>query len=118
MKTFDQLRTTAKSKWDGLINGDLPVIYIGTASCGRAAGALEVLQTIQETLDHLNIQARIVQVGCIGPCYLEPFMDIALPGEPRVSYTNVTPEKARKILSACLVDRHHLPKLAKGHFGG
>ncbi len=117
MKTFDQLRTQAQSKWNELINGDLPIIYIGTASCGRAAGALEVLETIQETIETLNIQARIVQVGCIGPCYLEPLMDVALPGVPRVSYANVTPEKARKILSACLVDHQHLPKLAKGHFG-
>ncbi len=117
MKTFDQLRAHAKSEWDQLTHGDLPVIYLGTASCGRAAGALEVLQTIQETLENLKIQARIVQVGCIGPCYLEPLMDIALPGQPRVSYANVSPEKARKILSACLVDRVHPSKLAKGHFG-
>lgn len=100
MKTFDQLRTQAQSKWNELINGDLPIIYIGTASCGRAAGALEVLETIQETIETLNIQARIVQVGCIGPCYLEPLMDVALPGVPRVSYANVTPEKARN--SKCL----------------
>ncbi len=117
MKTFDQLRAHAKSEWDELTNGELPVIYLGTASCGRAAGALEVLQTIQETLANLKIQARVVQVGCIGPCYLEPLMDIAFPGQPRVSYANVSPEKARKILNACLVDQVHLPRLAKGHFG-
>ena len=46
------------------------------------------------------MNARVIEVGCIGPCYLEPLMDIALPGSPRVSYSNVTPEKARKVLTS------------------
>ncbi len=88
MKNFEALRQAAKLKWEELVNGDLPVIYLGTASCGRAAGALEVLQAIQATLEKHHLQARIVQVGCIGPCYLEPLMDVALPGRPRISYAN------------------------------
>ena len=63
------------------------------------------------------MDAHIVEVGCIGPCYLEPLMDVALPGQPRVSYANVTPAKARKILTASLVEGDLLPKQAKGHFG-
>ncbi len=117
MTTFDHLRSQAKSRWEELTYGGLPTIYLGTASCGRAAGAMDVLQTIRETLDALKIQARIIQVGCIGPCYLEPLMDIALPGSPRVSYANITPEKAQKIIRAVLVDHDLMPKFAKGHFG-
>jgi NADH-quinone oxidoreductase subunit F len=117
MPTFDILRNEAITKWEELTRSDVPVIYLGTASCGRAAGALDVLQTLQETLLQYHLQARIIQVGCIGPCYLEPLMDIAMPGSPRVSYANVTPEKAKKILLANLVDGERLPRMAKGHFG-
>ena len=118
MKSFDAIRQEALAKWDAQIgNSAIPVIYLGTASCGRAAGAMSVLETIQETLAKLNVQARIVQVGCIGPCYMEPLMDVALPGQPRVSYANVTPERASKILTACLTRGDLLPKMAKGHFG-
>ena len=117
MNNFGALRDRAISRWNALTQSDLPVIYIGTASCGRAAGALEVLDAIQAALSELQVQARIVQVGCMGPCYLEPLMDIALPGSPRISYANVTPEKARKIISASLVEGNILPRLAKGHFG-
>ncbi len=117
MKTFEALRLAAKAKWDELVHGEMPVIYLGAASCGRAAGALEVLQAIQETLDRLNVRARVVQVGCIGPCYLEPLMDIALPGQPRVSYANVNTEKAAKIIEANLLSGDILPRSAKGHFG-
>jgi NADH-quinone oxidoreductase subunit F len=117
MKNFEALRLAAKLKWAELVNGDRPVIYLGTASCGRAAGALEVLQAIQATLDKHQLQARIVQVGCIGPCYLEPLMDIALPGKPRICYANVTAEKAARIIEANLLSGDILPRLAKGHFG-
>ena len=117
MNNFDAIRERAISRWNQLIHPDIPVIYIGTASCGRAAGALEVQAAIQATLAERQVQARIVQVGCIGPCYLEPLMDIALPGSPRISYANVTPEKARKILIASLVEGNILPRMAKGHFG-
>jgi NADH:ubiquinone oxidoreductase subunit F (NADH-binding)/(2Fe-2S) ferredoxin/Pyruvate/2-oxoacid:ferredoxin oxidoreductase delta subunit len=117
MNSYEVIRKEAINRWDVLVHGDTPVIYLGTASCGKAAGAMQVLQTIEETLDELKLNARVVQVGCIGPCYMEPLMDVALPGKPRISYAQVTPEKAKKILTACLVDKDILPRLAKGHFG-
>ena len=80
MNNFEALRNQALSSWEELTHGEVPVIYLGAASCGRAAGALDVLEAIQQTLSELNLPARIVQVGCIGPCYLEPLMDITLPG--------------------------------------
>jgi NADH-quinone oxidoreductase subunit F len=118
MNNFNTIRQAAINKWDlQITQNKIPVIYLGTASCGIAAGALDVLETIQHTLAELEQPATIIQVGCIGPCYLEPIMDIALPGSPRVTYTNVTPPKARKILKSCLVDGDIAPKIAKGHFG-
>ena len=117
MNSFKDLRSAALSRWETLVNADVPIIYLGMATCGRAAGALDVLQTIESVLVEHQIKARIVQVGCIGPCYLEPLMDIALPGRPRVSYANVTPEKARKVLLSTLVEGDLLPRIAKGHFG-
>ena len=117
MGGLDEKRRAAQERWSQRTQGDLPVIFVGTASCGRAAGALETLQAVRATLVELGKDAHIVEVGCIGPCYLEPLMDVALPGQPRVSYANVTPAKARKILTACLVEGDLLPKQAKGHFG-
>lgn len=118
MMQIDKLRQAAVEQWKSQYqNNPLPVIYLGTASCGRAAGVLSVLETVQQTLENLHAEATIVQVGCIGPCYLEPLMDIALPGGSRVSYANVTPDKAQKILAACITEGKHLPKLAAGHFG-
>ena len=114
---YRDIRAEADARWEALNHGDFPVIYIGTASCGRAAGAMEVLHAVQETLEKEQLHAHVVQVGCIGPCYLEPLMDIALPGQPRISYAKVTPEKARKLVKASLADGDISPRMAVGHFG-
>ncbi|MDD4051398.1 MAG: NADH-quinone oxidoreductase subunit NuoF [candidate division Zixibacteria bacterium] len=117
MNNIDGKRERARRKWESLGGGSVPVIYIGTASCGRAAGAMDVLAGVEDALKENSLQAKIVEVGCIGPCYLEPLMDIALPGKPRISYANVTPDKARIIIKAYLLRGDPLPKTALGFIG-
>jgi NADH:ubiquinone oxidoreductase subunit F (NADH-binding)/(2Fe-2S) ferredoxin len=95
-------RKAAQEIWQELENSTLPVIYFGMASCGRAAGALEVRKAVEEALDENFLTARLVDVGCIGPCYLEPLVDIALPGWARVSYGQMTPAKAKKLVITAL----------------
>lgn len=117
MNSFEKHKSEAFKKWDSLKQSGIPVIYLGAASCGRAAGALAVLESIHRTLKINSLQAEVVQVGCIGPCYLEPLMDIALPNRPRISFANVNPEKAANIIESYLI-KHDLPfELAVGHFG-
>lgn len=107
----------AKKKWEELENSKVPVIYVGAASCGRAAGALDVLKGIDAFLEENKIAAKVIQVGCIGPCYLEPLMDIRLPGQPRVSYNNVNEKTLPIILKSHLLEGVPHAKLALGNFG-
>ena len=117
MNRFDTLRNRALTKWDHLVNGQRPLIYIGTASCGRAAGSLDLLNDIHAILQEKNITATVIKVGCIGPCYLEPLVDIKMPGLPRVSYANVTSQKIEKIIKSVILEGDLLPNWALGHFG-
>ena len=98
MPDFSALQQTARKEWQELENSTIPVFYFGMASCGRAAGAVEVRKAVEEALDENFLNARLVDVGCIGPCYMEPIMDIALPGWARVSYGQMTPAKAKRIV--------------------
>ena len=95
---FAELQATAIAEWEGLMAGSRPHILIGTATCGKVAGAMSVLEAIEATLARLGIEADITQVGCFGMCYAEPTMDIALPGQPRISYGFMTPEKAARVI--------------------
>jgi len=71
-------------------------------SCGLASGAGEVWDLTKEIIDQQKLNINVLKVGCIGPCYLEPFMDIQKPGLPRVSFNNVNEQKLRKIIPAYL----------------
>jgi NADH-quinone oxidoreductase subunit F len=108
---------SAKSKWEKLNDNKEPIVYVGAASCGRAAGALDLKEGIKTFLDENKKSARIIEVGCIGPCYLEPLIDIKMPGQPRVSYNNVNAKMLGMILKSHFIDGAPHKKLALGHFG-
>src|SRR5512139_2088035 len=114
MTSFEAKKRLAVERWNALHEGREPVVYIGTASCGRAAGALAVLDEVRKTLVEHDLRARIVQVGCVGPCYLEPLLDIEMPGRPRVSYANVTTTRARHLIEKSLMEDDLRLKLAVG----
>jgi NADH:ubiquinone oxidoreductase subunit F (NADH-binding)/NAD-dependent dihydropyrimidine dehydrogenase PreA subunit/(2Fe-2S) ferredoxin len=87
------------------------MVYVGMGSCGLAAGAGEVLAAVQAHIAERRLDVEIASVGCIGPCYLEPLLDVRLPGRPRLSYANMTAELAVATLDALLageLPRRHL----------
>ncbi len=81
-----------------------PVIYIGTGTCGLGAGAGKTKLTAQEYLTRHNLNATIIDVGCIGLCSSEPILDIQLPGKRRISFEKVTSDKVDGILDKIFYD--------------
>ena len=116
--TLDTRRKAAVDAWGAFEENKKPIIFFGMASCGRAAGCVDTRKTAEETLQELGVDADLVDVGCIGPCYLEPLMDIKLPGKPRISYSNVDVKKARNILNRIFKEEEFPPRDLIGHFGG
>jgi len=102
-KIFEEIKAHAVSEWEALKQSQEPHILIGTATCGRAAGALDVLQTINDELAQQNIKARVMQVGCMGHCYAEPMVIIAKPGWPPICYGYVTPGIASRLVQDFLL---------------
>jgi len=111
------LRERAKEDYQKLTQGNLPVIYIGMATCGQAAGAGELMEIIPAELKKLKVKAEIVPVGCIGTCCFEPLVDIQSPGQPRVCYHQVDAKKLRIILRDHLVKGVPRSELALGIVG-
>ncbi len=73
-------------------------VFVGTGTCGLGAGASETLEAIRVYLDQKDIDADVVEVGCVGLCALEPIVDIQMPGRARLSYCSVTAENAADML--------------------
>jgi NADP-reducing hydrogenase subunit HndB len=46
----------------------------------------------------------VTQTGCIGICQYEPVVEVVAPGQDKVTYVNMTPEKAVRIVNDHLVN--------------
>lgn len=80
----------------------VPVIFVGAGTCGLGAGAAGTLAVVKEFVGRHGIGADVVEVGCNGMCSDEPIVDVQLPGQARVSFGNITAEKAPQLLDAVL----------------
>ena len=115
--SFEEIKREAASQWEAMQNSPRPRILIGTATCGMAAGAEDILQALGKELEKNNIKADIMQVGCIGLCYAEPLIEVIKPGKPSVFYGNLTPELVAEIVRDWLVGDNPRPDLALGTRG-
>jgi NADH-quinone oxidoreductase subunit F len=104
MPSYQELKSQANERWQELTNSEKPWIRIGTAMCGHAAGAYQVIDAIKAELDKRGIAANTDEVGCLGICYAEPLVDIQKPGRSRLFFGNVSPEDVPAIIEAYLVN--------------
>jgi NADH-quinone oxidoreductase subunit F len=116
-RTLDGRRAKAVEAWNALQHSDQAVIYVGAGSCGLAAGAEPVIRAIEDWLASRGRDAVILRVGCIGPCYLEPLVDIQMPGLPRISYSNFTPDLVPELLASFFDEGEVFRRRLVGHFG-
>ncbi len=80
-------------------------VVVGMATCGIAAGARPVLNAfMEETAKRKLEKVSVTQTGCIGVCRLEPVVEVYVPGEEKVTYVKMTPEKAVQIVNEHIVN--------------
>ena len=74
-------------------------IVVGMATCGISAGARPVLNAFVEGVANAGLtgKATVSQTGCIGICQYEPVVEV-FSGEEKVTYVNMTPDKAAKVI--------------------
>ncbi len=83
-----------------LCEHDRPVILVGMGTCGLANGAQKVFDAFKEALAEENV--ALIPTGCVGYCAREVIVDVKLPGKPRVSYAEVTPDDVPRIIEETL----------------
>ena len=113
-EAYQQLKKRADTGWEALANGSPIRIMVGVATCGRAAGGLQVIDAFEKAIAANGVEARVHRVGCIGLCYAEVLIDIIAPGKPRITYANVTPALAETFVKDYLVGGNPRPDLAIG----
>ena len=86
-------------------NKDVQVI-VGMGTCGIAAGARPVLNTLVEEVNNEGLTGKVTvsQTGCIGICQFEPVVEVFEPGKEKVTYVQMTAEKAVKVVNEHIVN--------------
>ncbi len=111
MKSLEELRAI-KEKMKASVNdrnenSDKIKVVIGMATCGIAAGARPVMQAFLDEIAKRGLDnVTVSQTGCIGMCKLEPLVDVFLPGEEKVTYIKMTPEKAIRVVNDHIVNKN------------
>jgi NADP-reducing hydrogenase subunit HndB len=80
-------------------------IIVGMGTCGIAAGAREVMLALVDELQKKNLADVVVtQTGCAGLCEKEPLVEVVRPGQPKITYGYMTPERARQMITSHIVN--------------
>ncbi|MCX5771137.1 MAG: 4Fe-4S binding protein [Candidatus Hydrogenedentes bacterium] len=68
------------------------------ATCGLAGGAGKLFEAIREQNEKNNYGFFVAETGCNGACFLEPLVDVVLPGQGRITYANMKPSDIENLL--------------------
>jgi len=69
-------------------------------SCCVAKGTHRIFHALRESVALSGANATVKRVGCVGACYRTPMIEVARPGRSSVTYTELTPSDADKLLRA------------------
>ena len=74
-------------------------VVVGMATCGIAAGARPVLNTLVEEVNNggLYNKVTVTQTGCAGLCQLEPIVEV-YEADRKTTYVKMTSEKAMAVI--------------------
>ncbi len=121
MKTLEelaQIRERMKDKVN-LREGQNGIrIVVGMATCGIAAGARPVLNTLVEEVakQGLSDKATVTQTGCIGICQYEPVVEVFEGSKEKVTYVKVTPDMAKRIVTEHIRDGKPVAEYTIGNY--
>ena len=91
-------------------------VLVGMATCGIAAGARPVLTAIVDEVAKRELSdIMVTQTGCIGICQYEPVVEVTCPGQEKVTYVKMTPEKVARVVSEHLVGGHPVTEYTIGN---
>ena len=111
MKSLEELkaiREKMKRQMDVRENDENNIrVVVGMATCGIAAGARPVMTAFLDEVERRGLtNITVSQTGCIGVCRLEPVAEVFVPGEEKVTYVHLTPDKVPAIVEQHLVNHN------------
>ena len=109
MKSLDQLEAIRKKMKKQMHirygNEETIRVVVGMATCGIAAGARPVMTAFLKEVEKNELPNVIIaQTSLIDAPELEPVVEIYMPGEEKVTYVHMTPDKVPAVVQQHLVN--------------
>lgn len=99
LEDLKKIRVEAKKKMAMRLDDEQKYrVVVGMATCGIAAGARPVLNTLVEEVAKMNLPVTVTQTGCIGMCSLEPIVEIFDREGNKTTYVLMNSTKAKEIV--------------------
>ena len=73
-------------------------ITVGMATCGRAAGAVDVFAAFKKEIEESGLPVEIKSTACIGLCSQEVIAELEMEGRTRLTYGRVSAESVPLIV--------------------
>lgn len=108
MKSLEELKAI-RERMEGKVgfrseDNTMTRVVVGMATCGIASGARPVLTALSDAVQEKKLtNVAVVQTGCIGLCQYEPIVEVIAPGEEKVTYVKMTPQKALEVVEGHLI---------------
>jgi NADH:ubiquinone oxidoreductase subunit F (NADH-binding)/ferredoxin len=97
--------------------GEGTVLFVGAGTCGRANGALHLIAKVKAFLENQALPADVVEVGCVGYCQREVFVDLQNRDGLRLSYCDLSPENVEEFLETVFVRGELHNRFLYGRYG-
>jgi len=103
LKNKIELRETGKSKEKTV------EILIGMATCGIASGARDTYNELLSVISEKKLShVKVVSVGCLGYCYMEPTVQVCIPGKEPLIYGKISKDKALELIEKVVIEGGYL----------
>lgn len=117
LKELEKIRERALSDIDVRKSTHSVRIVVGMATCGIAAGARPVLNAFADEVSKRKLSdVSVTQTGCIGVCRLEPIVEVYAPEKEKVTYVNVSPDMAARIVAEHIVNGNPVTEYTIGYY--
>ena len=79
-------------------------VIVGLGSCGIAAGAVKVFDTLKQLQGEGSAHFSLARTSCIGMCYREPLVEV-IDDNGSVIYGNIDDARAKEIVTRHLINK-------------
>ncbi|MHB8985308.1 MAG: NADH-quinone oxidoreductase subunit F, partial [Eubacteriales bacterium] len=103
MKNLNDVRARYQEQYRQKLNR--PRIVVGLGTCGIAAGGEKVMAAVKKEAAGRGLDVDIDFTSCIGICFKEPTVEVALPGAASVIYGDMSPDRVGQLLDSHVVNK-------------